>query len=75
MTQQEKIEKLEKLFDEIRTLFGRDSVSLSVHGINMDGLDDSWDISGSMIEDSRRRFWSAKKKTVEADYLGITLFE
>ena len=69
-----KLLRAAKLFDEIKDLFPEGSVSLNIHHINIDQLDDNWIII-NIENENGYRFKTAKRKNSKEDCFDITLFD
>lgn len=72
MTQKQKVNRIEKKFAQIQDLFPGKSISLEVHGINMDELTDKWIVSESRTE-TGHDYKSAKR--INKEFFDITLFD
>lgn len=53
MTQDKKIEKVAKLFDEIRALFPKNHLNMNIHGIDIKKLPEGWKIKENVSYDSK----------------------
>lgn len=70
MTQQQKIRKAEKLFDEIVEMFPEGSASMEIHSLNMKKLDKKWKVKAHVTKEVHA-FLTAERNDKTFD---ITLF-
>ena len=74
MTENDKLEKVIKLFLEIKELFPENSCNLSIHKVDIKLIDRKiWEIHANLYEDSLETFLVAKNDCGESMF-GITLY-
>lgn len=66
------VEKIVELYDQMQTICPNSSISVSIHGINLNNLSSDWEVTGSVTSEGHR-FWSASR--IPHKSFDITLFE
>jgi len=73
MNQSEKMERVEKLFDEIAELFPS-NISLEIHNIKLIELDKKkWELGSGIVKETCRTYGTARR--IGKDSFDITLFD
>ena len=76
ITENEKLERVAKLFDEIQSIFPSINMSLDIHGINnITDIDDSvWDIEANYSKDRKETYLIAHRVNPPNENFDITLY-